>query len=438
MRRRALISTMVAVLVAVILLGVPLGVALVRGVYLNALSLLQDRAAVVSRVIDVRLQSNLPVNESLVNTYVAGEDGSMRIEVTGPGGLAVGVGEPVPNEALSTTVTSGSGVRVTAIMDRTTLWPATAQRILLTIGLSTVALAAGAVLAYRQANRLSQPLVFLAASAEQLGRGTVRPTLKPSGIEEIDLVAEELARTGDRMAERLAAEREFAGDASHQLRTPLTALMMRLEEIELISDQPEVAEEASIGVELVDRMVAVLEDLRAYSRASLGGGSERIVLADFLAERVTELEPVFAKADREFVVEVNPRLAVMATESSLSQVMGTLLENSLVHGAGTTTVRAREDGQSSVVIEVADEGPGVPEEIASRIFERNVTSGAGTGVGLELARSLAAADGGRLELSQRVPAVFSLFLSRAPRVDVDLIVPAGEPVDLAEPVRRRW
>ena len=185
-------------------------------------------------------------------------------------------------------------------------------------------------------------------------------------------------------------------------------------------------------------MVAVLEDLRAYSRASLGGGSERIVLADFLAARATELDPVFAKAGREFVVDVDPGLAVMATESSLSQVMGTLLENSLVHGAGTTTVRAREDGQSSVVIEVADEGPGVPEEIASRVFERNVTSGAGTGVGLELARSLAAADGGRLELSQRVPAVFSLFLSRAPRVDVDLIVPAGEPVDLAEPVRRRW
>ena len=74
-----------------------------------------------------------------------------------------------------------------------------------------------------QANRLAAPLVYLAASAEQLGAGQVRPQLEPSGVEEIDLVASELARSAARMAGRLAAERKFASDASHQLRPPLPA-----------------------------------------------------------------------------------------------------------------------------------------------------------------------------------------------------------------------
>jgi nitrogen-specific signal transduction histidine kinase len=79
-----------------------------------------------------------------------------------------------------------------------------------------------------------------------------------------------------------------------------------------------------------------------------------------------------------------------------------------------------------MVIEVRDEGEGVPEDLASRIFERAVTSGKGTGLGLALARDLVTADGGRLELSQRVPAVFSVFLQGVPHmVDLDTVVPHG-------------
>ena len=76
------------------------------------------------------------------------------------------------------------------------------------------------------------------------------------------------------------------------------------------------------------------------------------------------------------------------------------------------------------MIEVSDEGEAVPDELAAEIFERDVTSGRGTGLGLALARDLVTADGGRLELSQRVPAVFSLFLQgMLPMVDLERVVP---------------
>ena len=94
--------------------------------------------------------------------------------------------------------------------------------------LTAVALVAAFVVAAKVSRRISAPLIYLAAEAEQLGSGQVRPRLRSSGIEEIDLVQAELVRSAERVAGRLAAERQCASDASHQLRTPLTSLTLRL------------------------------------------------------------------------------------------------------------------------------------------------------------------------------------------------------------------
>jgi signal transduction histidine kinase len=83
-----------------------------------------------------------------------------------------------------------------------------------------------------------------------------------------------------------------------------------------------------------------------------------------------------------------------------------------MHGAGTVTIHTKP-GASSVVVEVGDEGAGIPPELEPRIFERSVSGGRGTGLGLYLARSLAVVDGGRLELIQSRPAVFGVFLREA-------------------------
>jgi signal transduction histidine kinase len=127
-------------------------------------------------------------------------------------------------------------------------------------------------------------------------------------------------------------------------------------------------------------------------------------------QQVVEWEPAFGAARRRIVATGTRGLVALATPNGLSQVLATLLENSLVHGAGTATVSTRSTG-ISLVIEVTDEGPGVPPELGATIFERSVSGRRSTGLGLAVARELAQAEGGRLELIQQKPPVFALFLS---------------------------
>src|SRR5699024_3570176 len=125
------------------------------------------------------------------------------------------------------------------------------------------------------------------------------------------------------------------------------------------------------------------------------------------AQQEEKWAQTFARNDRELVFQADADDAVFATPGALSQTLATLLENSLKYGDGTTSVRVRDSKSGTdtgVVIEVTDEGPGVSDDLAPRIFERNVT-GRGSGLGLALARDLVTADGGRLELAQRRPPI---------------------------------
>ena len=429
MRRRVLQATIAAVTVAVVLLGIPLaffGARLVRDAEIRDLSV---RAAALSRQVETRLSTDRPLTQDLLDVYVGGQDGYLpvSVSVSTPDGFRIMAGEPVEGRGYPMIVHTESGAVVLLTMSWWDVFWRTARVVTLVVAASTVAFAAGISMALWQARRLAAPLIYLAASAEQLGSGQVRPRLAPSGVEEIDLVAAELGRSADRLAGRLAAERQFAADASHQLRTPLTALSMRLEEIMAATEQEEVAEEARISLEQVERLVTVVDDLLNRSRRAQGGTTEAVHLLDVVHQQQEEWAPPFASAGRRLVVEVPGDVAVLATPGALAQVLATLLENSLKHGAGTTTVRSRPSGPSgAVVVEVADEGPGVPDDLAPRIFEREVTSGAGTGLGLALARDLVAADGGRLELAQRRPPVVAVFLAGVPKtLDPDVVLPRG-------------
>ncbi|MCL2453685.1 MAG: ATP-binding protein [Micrococcales bacterium] len=428
MRRRVLQATVAAVTVAVVLLGVPLaflGAQLVRQGQIHEITL---RAQSLARAVDFRMEQDLPLSNQTLHLYTGGR--VKHVEVVTPDGRHLSSGEEVGGRAIEARTTSAQGAEIVVTASWWEVFWLSVRVIGLIVAAALVAFAAGIAMAIWQSDRLSAPLVYLAASAEQLGSGQVRPHLEPSGVEEIDLVAAELARSADRMAGRLAAERQFASDASHQLRTPLTALSMRLEEIMITTDSDEVREEARISLEQVERLVSVVDDLLSSSRRAAGGTTEAVPLVEVLHQQEEEWSAPFLDAGRRLVVESEPGVEVLATPGALAQVLATLIENSLKHGGGTTTVRSRP-GTSvrSVVVEVADEGPGVSDDLAPRIFERNVTSGAGTGLGLALARDLASADGGRLELAQRRPAVFALFLAKVPAgLRTDQVLPVGPAV----------
>lgn len=228
------------------------------------------------------------------------------------------------------------------------------------------------------------------------------------GLEDVDTVAGDVARLAGELAQERAMDRDFAADASHQLRTPLTALLMRLEEIGQTDDLAVVRDEAAVAVTQVERLTGVIDTMRSRSKGEKAQLPE-ISLDSVLAGLQREYQPAFTAAHRTMRVQGPPGLAVRAAPMDLAQILQILIENSLDHGAGRVEIEMRSSG-GSVVIEVSDEGEGVPTAIAPHIFERSVTSH-GSGLGLGLARQLAERNGGRLELVSAQPAVFAVFLS---------------------------
>jgi signal transduction histidine kinase len=401
------------VVVAVIFLGLPLAFFASQSATGVAEEEIQRRADSLASILDSYQSVRLPVTQSVVDGYLSRSDRQLPvfIEVNLEGGQVITAGEPIIGRAVTL---EASHLTATAVTFQASWW-LLRVRALPAVGivllLCAVAAGAGLTLAARLARRLSAPLVLLSATAEQLGAGQLRSEPPKVGIEEIDLVAEELARSGNRLAKRLAKERQFAADASHQLRTPLTALSMRLEEIEYLSTEPEVQEEARVALEQIERLSNTIDELLGRNRSRRPSKSRRLLrLSEVFQQQQEEWQPVFARAGRTMVTTVDESLAVTASPGTLTQVIATLLENSVVHGAGLTTLRGREV-QGGVAIEVTDEGPGVSAELAPRIFERSFSTGGSTGLGLSLARDLMASEGGRLELSQRRPPVFTVFLS---------------------------
>lgn len=250
----------------------------------------------------------------------------------------------------------------------------------------------------------------LVRRAEDTRVGSIGPPLN-SGVEEFDRIAAVFEHRAASLSRSIAAERDFAADASHQLRTPLTALMMRLDEIAETDDIALIHDEARVAIEQVERLTAVVEQLLHRTRTQVDEPAESVSLDSVIAALQREWQPAFTLARRAVRVTGQRGLQVLCARGDLAQVLSTLLENALAHGAGTVEVRARSNGPS-VVVEVSDHGPGVDAALAPLIFERQVSTG-GTGLGLALARDLAAANGGRLELRSAHPAVFALFLSES-------------------------
>ena len=409
MRRRLLLSTLAVAVVAVLLLGIPLAYSTHRLLYDEAEQQVEREAATVVAGVNLKEEGH----QAIVGDQIAREFPSRYIVVTLPDDTVITAGTRPPKGAHVIRKTANDrGVHVQVSRDAADI-EAEALRTFLLIGsLVVLGLGVAVALAMVQARKLTLPLIDLAETAERLGSGNARPRRRRYGVPEVDRVAEVLDRSAVRIADLLAASREFAADASHQLRTPLTALSMRLEEMIEAAEYPDVVREEGVAAAAqVERLAAVVEQLLARARHDPTGDAVPVDVDHIVAQQLEEWEPVFRREGRSLKVTGVQGLTAVASPGGLSQIVATLLDNSLVHGDGTVTINAKETA-TSIVVEVGDEGAGVPPELERRVFDRNVSGRQGTGLGLYLARTLATADGGRLELVRSRPATFAIFLRK--------------------------
>jgi signal transduction histidine kinase len=425
LRRRVLMSILTVTTLAVVLFALPLAIAVQRLYRSEAVTSLQQEATRVAAVVpdgisggSVRLPPTAATQASVgvydmagrrvagsgpARSALAATRGTSQVRV-GIEGAELAVIAPIPSDqkAVGTVrVAVPKGV-VAARVYRA--WAAMALFAVAAVGFA-------AVVARRQAVRLARPLERLTNAARALGDGDFTVQAERSGIREADTASQALEVTATHLGRLLARERSFSSDVSHQLRTPLTALRVGLESA---GTRPDADLRAALrdALERSEHLSAIVEELVSL-RSQPGFAALPVDAGALLAEVTARWEGPLAARDRRLTLAVETRLpCCLAPPAAVRQILDVLIGNALWHGEGTVAIKAIDSG-GCVAIDVSDEGPGLsaaPPEPPSDPAAR----GDGHGRGLPLARSLAAAAGGSLELLRAAPCpVFRLSLPTA-------------------------
>lgn len=410
MRRRILQSTLLAVAITALVLGGPLA--------LTTWQLVEDfdRARLVASLEQVAARlddAGTPVDVAGLELAVPA-GGRLVVAVEGRPPLVIG-GDTGADPVAESLPFRPGGV-ITLEEPRAVLTGQQVQVTLAVLLLVVLSVTVGAVVATLTARRLAVPLLAVADRAARLGAGDFRAAPVRHGIPELDRVSDVLDTSATALAQLVQRERTLVGDVSHQLRSRLTALQLRLDELSTHPD-PTARSEALAALDQAEKLTAVLDELLADARAARAAGAELLDLGAALSEIAEEWRPVLREAGRSLKVRLPTGVLARVTPARLREAVDVLLDNAVRHGGGTVALSARATDKG-LVVEVGDNGPGVPAELVPHVFERGVSAGASTGIGLALARALVEADGGRLELSRARPPTFAIFLPAARADDV--------------------
>lgn len=262
MRRRLINSTLAVVLVVIAVFGVSLVIVETRTIQSGAQESVASEAVRLVGIVESRLGSGEKLTPGILSEQITAK---RYAEIEVPGRPRIQVGSRPAGDVIESTQHGDRGERVTVQEPRSTVSAEIGRTLLVILAVAILAILAAVVLAVRQARRLTAPLTDLAETAERLGSGDPRPRHRRYGVQELDRVADVLDASAERIARMLTAERRLAADASHQLRTPLTALSMRLEEITVTDDPDTVKEEATIALGQVERLTDVVQRLLTNS-----------------------------------------------------------------------------------------------------------------------------------------------------------------------------
>ena len=262
------------------------------------------------------------------------------------------------------------------------------------------------VVAFLLARGIALPIARLEDVAQRVAAGDLDARADVQGSREQRSLATSFNAMTERLGRTVRAQKEFAADASHQLRTPLTGLRLRLEEARAVTERPEVEHELDAGLREVDRIAQTVDELLVLSRTGeRDTPGEVLDLAAAAHAAGRRWEPTAAAHELALHVEVAaPTQPVWCARADLDRALDSVIENAILYGAAGRHVTVRAAGST---IEVLDEGAGLAAGEEAAVFDRfrrgsaGVAAPSGTGLGLAIARELMRCWNGDAQLSNR-------------------------------------
>ncbi len=291
------------------------------------------------------------------------------------------------------------------------------------IGIAAVVLAMIVAVGWATARSISRPILQLQETAVRFSSGDLTPSGAVEGappeVERLDGAMTTMARRLDRLLEQ---QRSFVADASHQLRTPLTALRLRLENLEATTDDLETCAELEASIAEADRLSALVAELLQLATAERASAPEPIALLPLVSERVLTWEALAEQSAVTLRVDGSDALtpigdigptAVLAVPGAVEQILDNLIDNAVQALDADTRTGERciavrlEPTPTTVDLVVSDNGPGLPDDQLQHAVERfwrggehGSTPTPGSGLGLAIVKSLTDASGATFELAR--------------------------------------